>query len=273
MLSITLALTSSSFCLAMDSALLKTLKVGESFLNIRQYFECIGVIPPDHDTSVPYIEIPQVTEVQNVDPFLVSHLKMNTKDRDGIDTKLDTLYAFIDWEKLQPQATTLQINTKLERCTPHFDQLVREWETTIQTYFQELQSDFEHQEIDLLTDAWSETVQEVRKNVKTTSDFHIYEVPEQSTLHVYGAKSLVLEGMEQIEKLKEKIVAELERQQKTVTETLTWSVSEIKFMMINNIQYSVREASPSLLLDVDEENNIIILKGLPNEICMQSVSC
>ena len=155
-------------------------------LNLRPFYDRLGIIPEDHDTTEPSVQIPTDLLIPGVDPYVVHYLRETPKAKVHLDEEvLKQMHAKVDWT--YSSETDLRILCTLKKDDEDVSRLKKDWDAKIKQSIHSLLSTIKIEKRRCLREIWTDTCDEVRR-VKTVNQVvKIIENDEEATLYVVGS--------------------------------------------------------------------------------------
>ena len=107
-------------------------------LHVQEYFECLGLTPPDHDTTSPDGWIPGSATVTELKAKLLCYLFIYPVSRERVDKEMTAVAAVVQWGTSNDTSTSVELRCSLTHKTEGECRLAKTWSQTATTTFLQL---------------------------------------------------------------------------------------------------------------------------------------
>ena len=224
-----------------------------------QYYERLGIIPADHDTSEPSIPIPTDLLIHGIDQHIIRYLREVPKAKTHLDEEvLEQLHAKVDWN--HNSKTELYILCTLRKDDRDFGCLQKDWDTKIKQSIQFLLNKIKIEKRRCLREIWADTCAEIR-GAKTGNQLTaIFENSEEATFYVVGSTEDVASTFDQVES----ICTQLEQKRSHITDKVEVKGMEKSLFEKVGMMAELKKDYPKLSIHLSKDE--MELEGPPQEV-------
>ena len=107
-------------------------------LHVQEYFECLGLTPPDHDTTSPDGWIPDSVTVTGLKANVLTYLLISPLSHERVDKEMTAVAAVVEWGTCDDASTSVELRCSLTHKTEGECRLAKTWSQTATTTFLQL---------------------------------------------------------------------------------------------------------------------------------------
>ena len=228
-------------------------------LKLLPYYDRLGIIPEDHDTTEPSVQIPTELLIPGVGPHVIRYFRETPKAKAHLDEEvLKQMHAKVDWT--YSSETDLRILCTLKKDDEDVSRQKKDWDTKIKQSIQFLLTTIKIEKRRCLREIWTDTCDEVRR-VKTVNQLVIIiENDAESTLCIVGSSKDVNTIYGQVDK----ICTQLEQKRSHITEKYEVNGTERSIFEKVGMMAKLKKDHPKLTLHLNKDE--IEFEGPPHEI-------
>ena len=78
-------------------------------LHVQEYFESLGLTPPDHDTTSPDSWIPGSVTVTGLKPKVLTYLLISPISRERVDKEMTSVATVVEWGTCNDASTSIEL--------------------------------------------------------------------------------------------------------------------------------------------------------------------
>ena len=238
------------------------------------YYECLGLIFPDHETTTPGGWIPKTVLVTGFCPRVFSFLQASAEARQLVDSKMAEVAAVVEWETYDDTSTSVELTCTITHTMEEAHVMARTWRQDVSTAFQDvLATHFASEEIGTLQETWKPFVSRIGY-VNELDHTKIAVVLCADTFHV-SITGIITEVDVLSSKLKDdhsKVQEEMKKAATIATETNTgFSLPQLRMLNERAFVSQQQKRFSDLTVEIDMEILEVIFTGIPEEI--RSAKC
>ena len=238
------------------------------------YYECLGLIFPDHETTTPGGWIPKNVVVTGFCPRVFSFLQASAESRQLVDSKMAEVAAVVEWETYDITSTSVVLTCTITHTMEEAHAMARTWRQDVSTAFQDvLAKHFASEKIDTLQEAWKPFVSRIGY-VNELDHTKIAVELCANTFHV-SITGLISEVDVLSSKLKDdhsKVQEEMKTAATIATETNTgFNLPQLRMLNATAFRSQQHKRFSDLMVKIDMETLEVIFTGIPEEI--RSAKC
>lgn len=158
------------------------------------YYECIGVIPPNHDRTAPSVTLPSDVTISDLDCIILKYILHTPTVKSDIERNLKRVDANIAWS-----VDSVTLSCTLQKDVLEFSVHARNWRQSVQDSFNEALSRFSHEELSVLQEIWDDFSQYVQVNLSEKFGDDVFLTSDDKgtcTMVVVGKRQSVNDAVE-----------------------------------------------------------------------------
>ena len=238
------------------------------------YYECLGLIFPDHETTTPGGWIPKNVVVTAFCPRVFSFLQASAESRQLVDCKMAEVAAVVEWETYDNTSTSVELTCTITHTMEEAHTMARTWRQDVSTAFQDvLAKHFASEKIGTLQEAWKPLMSRIGY-VNELDHTKIAVVLCDDTFNVTFT-GLIKEVDVLSSKLKgdhSKVQEEMKKAATIATETNTgFSLPQLRMLNARAFGSQQQKRFSDLTVEIDTETLEVRFTGIPEEI--RSAKC
>ena len=146
----------SPLFVGVQDILLKTIhEVANQVLQVSVYYECLGLIPPHHDTTMTSGWIPKNVTVTALCPLVWNFLMTSSTSRGLVDAEMFGVAAVVDWGSYNDSANSVELRCSLSHQMEDAYNRAKTWDhTAVNTLLDVLANNFASEQLETLREAW-----------------------------------------------------------------------------------------------------------------------
>ena len=138
-----------------DILLEKSNEVDNQVLHVSKYYECLGPIPPDIDTTKPSGWIPKNVTVNALCPLVWNFLLTSSTSRGLVDTEMVGAAAVVDWGSYNDSTNSVELRCSLSHTIVDARNIAKTWDRMAAKALQDvLAKNFASEQLETLREAW-----------------------------------------------------------------------------------------------------------------------
>ena len=131
--------------------------VQKQALRVSTYYECLGLTPPHHDTTVPGGWIPKNVAVTGFCPRVLSFLQTSVVSRAVVNSAMAEVAAEVEWGTYNDRSTSIELTCTISHKMKNAQTMAKTWSQTVSmTFLDVLASKFASEQIETLQEAWQQ---------------------------------------------------------------------------------------------------------------------
>ena len=125
-------------------------------LCVSTYYECLGLTPPHHDTTIPGGWIPKNVAVTGFCPRVLNFLQTSAVSRELVNSTMAEVAAEVEWGTYNDGSTTsIELTCTINYKMKNAQTMAKTWSQTVsKTFLDVLASNFASGKIETLQEAW-----------------------------------------------------------------------------------------------------------------------
>ena len=126
-------------------------------LRVSTCYECLGLIPPHHDTTIPGGWIPKKVAVTGFCPRVLSFLQTSAVSREVVNSTMADVAADVEWATYNDGSNSIELTCTISHKMKNAQTMAKTWSQTVsKTFLDALASNFASEQIDTLQEAWQQ---------------------------------------------------------------------------------------------------------------------
>ena len=126
-------------------------------LCVSTYYECLGLIPPHHDTTIPGGWIPKNVAVTGFCPRVLSFLQTSAVSRELVNSLMAEVAAEVEWGTYNDGSTSIELTCTISHKMKNAQTMAKTWSQTVSmTFLNVLASNFASEQIETIQEAWQQ---------------------------------------------------------------------------------------------------------------------
>lgn len=168
------------------------------------YYDCIGIIPPGHDTTS-QISTPKDVIIPGISSHILHFIMSNDVIKQDIEEQMLYVHAALKWPALSSsEADFIDINITclLQQDMPNIHALSINWKAEVSDVFQNIIISYTRDECNVIKEVWEELIPKVdglRSVYK--NDVVIDSDSQMCTVYVTGKQDVVVKCLTQIKQV------------------------------------------------------------------------
>ena len=239
-------------------------------LYVTTYYECLGVIPPHHDTSMPGGWIPQNVRVTGLCPRVFRFLQMSDESRRVLDITMTEMAAVVEWETYNGTSNDVELT-----CT--ITHTMKDAQTKAKTWSQDVSQTFQDALTNLLASDKIETLQEAWPMFMTRIDVSVREADpskivvetndDECSIYITGLRNVVENLSSKLKEEHLKLQQEMTRAATIITETMTGlKLQQLRMLNAKSFKSQQHNKYKDLTVTIDMPALEVKFSGMPDEV-------
>ena len=122
---------------------------------MTMYHECLGLIPPHHNTTMSVGSISKKVNVTGLCPRLSNFLQTSAISRELVDTEMAKVEALVEWETYNDTSNSIELTCTISHNMKNAQTMVKTWsKTASKTFLDVLANNFVSQQIETVDANW-----------------------------------------------------------------------------------------------------------------------
>ena len=244
-------------------------KVENQYLRVTTFYECLGLTPPYHDTTIPGGWIPKNVDVTGFCPRVLDFLQASAMSREPVDTKMAEVAAVVEWGTYNDGSNSIGLTCTISHNMKNAQSMAKTWSHTAEnTFLDVLAKNFAFEQIETLQEAWPIFIQRV-SYVDELDPYKIcVRVDKDTCLVCITGQIIEVENLSaQLKEDHSKVQEEMIRAATTVTETKS-GIKLQQLRMLNAVKFRSQQKRKFTDLDVviDMPSLEVKFSGMPADI-------
>ncbi|ELT95659.1 hypothetical protein CAPTEDRAFT_222668 [Capitella teleta] len=221
----------------------------EHKLVIRKYFDCLGVLPVDHDDSLPGEPMPNDIIIKIEDEAVLKFLLQTTNMRQAAEVNLRAAECQISWPNRTSEPLILKCT--LNRNTDGFYRASKEWEDNVNQRIHSMLSELTSEKFTVVSKIWqkfSTKIDEVIQN-QDSQKLSITLSKSDSLCSITGKKTHVKEVSEELKEMVEMLMMEDAFMKRKISDKVLLKEHWQKLILLGPELDKVKSKYPELSID------------------------
>ena len=244
-------------------------------LYVTTYFECLGVIPPHHDTSMPGGWIPKNMLVTGFCPRLFSFLHASAESRQLVDTKMAEVAAVVEWETYNGTSNDVQLTCIITNTTKDAQTKAKTWSQDVsQTFLDALTSLLASHKLETLQEAWQMFRERIDVSVSEADPSKIVVDTDDGECSIYitGLRKVVEHLSSKLKEEHLKVQQEMTRAATSITETMSGlKLQQLRMLNAKTFISQQQKKFKDLTVTIDMQALEVKIYGMPDEVMRSKV--
>ena len=239
---------------------------------MAEYHDCLGLIPPYHDTSMQGGWIPKNVLVTGFCPRVFSFLQASDESRQLVDSKMKEVAAVVEWETYNGTSNGVQLT-----CT--ITHTMKDAQTKAKTWSQNVSQIFLEALTNLLASDKIETQQEAWQKFRERIDVSVSEADpgkivvetkdDECAICMTGLRDEVENLSSKLKDEHAKVQEEMKRAATIVTETKTgFKLPQLRMLNAKTFKSQQQEKFTDLIVEIDTKSYEVRFTGMPGDVTM-----
>ena len=241
-------------------------------LHVAKYHDCLGLIPPYHDTSMPGGWIPKNVLVTGFCPHVYSFLQTSAESRQLVDTKMAEVAAVVEWETYNDTSKSVQLTCTITHTMKDAQTKAKTWSQDVsQTFLDALTKHFASDKIETLQEVWQMFRERIDSSVSKAgpSKIGVETNDDECSIRMTGLRDDVENLSSKLKYDHAKVQEELKRAATIVSETKTgFSLHQLRMLNAKAFKSQQPEKFTNLTVEIDMKSHEVRFTGIPGDITM-----
>ena len=233
-------------------------------LEIRLYYDKIGIIPPNFDSSQPRLDIPKDIVVNIAEEFILKFWLKREKHRTIVTQRIQNEYGNVIWEEILTHS--IKICCTLTPETDDYISRARKWNETIRNKFNEILQEYSELSVRPLQEAVHDFVEQIQIMQIQNTDNVILNIEENTGVVTVFGVNLESQNLHKvIGDIYQNVIDNMSKRNTIITEQMN-ALSPVQLKLIEkaNLVASLDKTYEGLKIDMRYGN--LRLEGLPATI-------
>ena len=239
---------------------------------MAKYHDCLGLIPPYHDTSMPGGWIPQNVLVTGFCPRVFSFLQASDESRQLMDTKMAEVAAVVEWETHKGTSNDVQLTCTITHTMKDAQTKAKTWSHDVsQTFLDALTKHFASDQIETQQEAWQKFRERIDVSVSEADPNKIVVETndDECSIWMTGLRDEVENLSSKLKDEHAKVQEEMKRAATIVIETKTgFKLHQLRMLNAKAFKSQQQEKFRDLTVEIDMKSHEVTFTGIPGDITM-----
>ncbi|XP_013401660.1 poly [ADP-ribose] polymerase 14 isoform X2 [Lingula anatina] len=249
-----------------DRVLKKKHILNKTHVKVSIYHECLGILPPGHDPSKPYLPLPKPIQLENVEYGLVEFIKGIKRHRSAAEQAFADVSARIQWP--QNPASMPSVTCALSQQSPNYREAAETWERNVREVMNKIfKEEFVYKEFSTLQAIWEKTNQALSLLPNPENDNYRLQTEDQTcAIRVMGEAGIANEVIQKITQIQKQLDEQMRRDALVVKEKKTLKPFQLRYLLAIQYKKIAKQMFPDMNISIDQEGRMLHLKGMPDDV-------
>ena len=238
--------------------------------HVAKYHDCLGLIPPYHDTSMPGGWIPQNVLVTGFCPRVFSFLQASDESRQLVGTKMAEMAAVVEWETYNDTSNDVQLTCTITHTMKDAQTKAKTWSQDVsQTFLDALTKYLASDKIETLQEAWPMFIERIDVSVREAdpSKIVVETNDDECSICMTGLRDDVENLSSKLKDEHTKVQEEMKRAATIVTETKTgFKLPQLRMLHAKSFKSQQKEKFTDLIVEIDTKSYEVRFTGMPGDV-------
>ncbi|XP_013388979.2 uncharacterized protein LOC106157780 [Lingula anatina] len=249
-----------------DRVLKKKHILNKTHVKVSIYHECLGILPPGHDPSKPYLPLPKPIQLENVEYGLVEFIKGIKRHRSAAEQAFADVSARIQWP--QNPASMPSVTCALSQQSPNYREAAETWERNVREVMNKVfKEEFVYKEFSTLQAIWEKTNQALSLLPNPENDNYRLQTEDQTcVIRVMGEAGIANEVIQKITQIQKQLDEQMRRDALVVKEKKTLKLFQLRYLLAIQYKKIAKQMFPDMNISIDQDSRMLHLKGMPDDV-------
>ena len=242
---------------------------------MTEYHDCLGLIPPYHDTSMPGGWIPKNVLVTGFCPRVVSFLQTSAESRQLVDTKMAEVAAVVEWETYNVTSNDVQLTCTITPMMKDAQTKAKTWSQDVsQTFLDALTRHFTFGKIETLQKAWPMFIECIDVSVREAdpSKIVVETNDDECSIYIIGLRNVVENLSSKLREELLKVQQEMIRPTTRITETMSGlKLQQLRMLNAKTFKSQQQKKFKGLTMTIDMLALEVKFSGMHDEVMRSKV--
>ena len=239
-------------------------------LDVTEYHDCLGLIPPYHDTSMPGGWIPKNMLVTGFCPRVFSFLQTSGESRQLVNSKMVEVAAVVEWETHNGTSNDVELTCIITNTMKDAQTKAKTWcQDVPQTFLDALTKHFASDKVETLQEAWQMFRERIDVSVSEADPSKIVvEInDDECSICMTGLRDEVENLSSKLKDEHAKVQEEMKRAATIVTETKTgFSLQQLRMLEAKAFKSKQQKKFTDLTVEIDTKSQEVRFTGMPGDV-------
>ena len=242
---------------------------GNQTLHVAAFYDCVGLIPPHHDTSIPGGWIPENVTVTGLNARLLNFVSTSHTCQQLVNDKMADVAAAVEWDSYSDTSRSIELTCTITHNMKNAQQRAKTWSLDATKIFLGiLDREYASEDIDTPQQAWGRFAERIGYlGDLDPSKIHVEVDQDACVVHVTGGRTEVEGVCSRLKCDHSHVLEEMTRAATIVTKVM--SGLELQCLRMLNAK-AFRSEQENKFQDmrvvIDMESHEVKFTGMPSDV-------